>query len=118
MDEGTRYSIIYEFNSSEAISMYEKYLTEITPKFLWEHVMIKGHTDVIGEVAYNQELSLARANDVKTIIQNSLSKAGRNDVKFDVSGYGENENNAPLITNSEERFYNRTVIIDIIPVVK
>jgi outer membrane protein OmpA-like peptidoglycan-associated protein len=41
--------------------------------------MIKGHTDVIGEVAYNQELSLARANDVKTIIQNSLSKAGRND---------------------------------------
>jgi hypothetical protein len=27
-------------------------------------------------------LSLARANDVKTIIQNSLSKAGRNDVKF------------------------------------
>jgi outer membrane protein OmpA-like peptidoglycan-associated protein len=41
--------------------------------------MIKGHTDVIGE-GYNQELSLARANDVKTIIQNSLSKAGRNDV--------------------------------------
>jgi hypothetical protein len=35
---------------------------------------------------------------MKTIIQNSLSKAGRNDVKFDVSGYGENENNAPLIT--------------------
>jgi hypothetical protein len=34
MDEGTRYSIIYEFNSSEAISMYE-YLTEIvTPKIL------------------------------------------------------------------------------------
>jgi hypothetical protein len=55
---------------------------------------------------------------VKTIIQNSLSKAGRNDVKFDVSGYGENENNAPLITKPEERFYNRTVIIDIIPVVK
>jgi outer membrane protein OmpA-like peptidoglycan-associated protein len=82
MDEGTRYSIIYEFNSSEAISMYEKYLTEIvTPKnSMGATVMIKGHTDVIGEVD-NQELSLARANDVKTIIQNSLSKAGRNDVK-------------------------------------
>ncbi|MFV8358310.1 OmpA family protein, partial [Flavobacterium sp. XS1P32] len=76
-------------------------------------------TDVIGEVAYNQELSLARANDVKTIIQNSLSKAGRNDVKFEVSGYGENENNAPFDNKTpEERFYNRTVIIDIIPVVK
>ncbi|MFV8353947.1 OmpA family protein [Flavobacterium sp. XS2P14] len=121
MVEGTRYSIIYEFNSSEAISMYEKYLTEIvTPKIpMGATVMIKGHTDVIGEVAYNQELSLARANDVKTIIQNSLSKAGRNDVKFDVSGYGENENNAPFDNKTpEERFYNRTVIIDIIPVVK
>ncbi|MFV8363059.1 OmpA family protein [Flavobacterium sp. ZT3P35] len=121
MVEGTRYSIIYEFNSSEAISMYEKYLTEIvTPKIpMGATVMIKGHTDVIGEVAYNQELSLARANDVKTIIQNSLSKAGRNDVKFEVSGYGENENNAPFDNKTpEERFYNRTVIIDIIPVVK
>jgi outer membrane protein OmpA-like peptidoglycan-associated protein len=76
--EGTRYSIIYEFNSSEAISMYEKYLTEIVTNPMGTTVMIKGHTDVIGEVAYNQE-SLARANDVKTIIQNSLSKAGRND---------------------------------------
>ena len=121
MVEGTRYSIIYEFNSSEAISMYEKYLTEIvTPKIpMGATVMIKGHTDVIGEVAYNQELSLARANDVQTIIQNSLSKAGRNDVKFEVSGYGENENNAPFDNKTpEERFYNRTVIIDIIPVVK
>jgi hypothetical protein len=52
--------------------------------------------------AYNQ-LSLARANDVKTIIQNSLSKAGRNDVKFDVSGYGENENNL-LITKLRNAF--------------
>jgi hypothetical protein len=35
---------------------------------------------------------------------------------FDVSGYGENENNAPLQTQ-KTRFYNY-VIIDIIPVVK
>ncbi len=121
MVEGTRYSIIYEFNSSEAISMYEKYLTEVvTPKIpVGATVMIKGHTDVIGEEAYNQELSLARANDVKTIIQNSLSKAGRNDVKFEVSGYGENENNSPFDNKTpEERFYNRTVLIDIIPVIK
>jgi hypothetical protein len=50
MEEGTRYSIIYEFNSSKAISMYEKYLTEIvTPKIpVGATVMIKGHTDVIG----------------------------------------------------------------------
>ena len=118
MEEGMRYSIIYEFNTSKAITMYEKYLTEVvTPKIpSGATVIIKGHTDIIGEEVYNQELSSARANDVKNILQSSLAKAGRNDVKFDVSGYGENENNSPFENKTpEERFYNRTVIIDIIP---
>jgi outer membrane protein OmpA-like peptidoglycan-associated protein len=121
MGEGTRYSIIYEFNTSKAISIYDKYLTEIvTPKIpIGATVIIKGHTDVIGEEAYNLDLSIARANDVKNILQKSLEKMGRNDVKFDVSGYGENENKSPFENKTpEERFYNRTVIIDIIPVVK
>ena len=89
----------------------------VTPKIpVDSKVMIHGHTDIIGNEVYNQDLSLARANDVKNIIQNSLTKAGRNDVKFDVSGYGENENNSPFDNKTpEERFYNRTVIIDIIP---
>ncbi|WP_158727861.1 MULTISPECIES: OmpA family protein [unclassified Flavobacterium] len=121
MEIGTRYSIIYEFNTSKAISIYDKYLTEIvTPKIpIGAKVIIKGHTDVIGEEAYNLDLSIARANDVKNILQKSLEKMGRNDVKFDVSGYGENENKSPFDNKTpEERFYNRTVIIDIIPVVK
>ncbi|SFF39398.1 OmpA family protein [Flavobacterium xueshanense] len=121
MDEGMRYSIIYEFNSSKAITMYEKYLTEVvTPKIpAGATVVIKGHTDIIGEEVYNQGLSLERANDVKRIIESSLAKTGRNDVKFEVSGYGENENNSPFNNKTpEERFYNRTVIIDIIPAAK
>ncbi|WP_426063118.1 OmpA family protein [Flavobacterium sp. DSP2-3-1] len=121
MDEGMRYSIIYEFNSSTAITMYEKYLTEVVaPKIpSGATVVIKGHTDIIGEEIYNQGLSLSRANDVKRIIESSLTKTGRNDVKFEVSGYGENENNAPFENKTpEERFYNRTVIIDIIPAAK
>lgn len=121
MEEGTRYTIIYEFNKSKAITMYEKYLTEIvTPKIpVGATVMIHGHTDIIGEEAYNQGLSLSRANDTKNIIESALAKAGRRDVKFDVSGYGENENNAPFDNKTpEERFYNRTVIIDIIPAAK
>ncbi|WP_426094490.1 OmpA family protein [Flavobacterium sp. DSR2-3-3] len=121
MDEGMRYSIIYEFNSSTAITMYEKYLTEVVaPKIpSGATVVIKGHTDIIGEEIYNQGLSLSRANDVKRIIESSLAKTGRNDVKFEVSGYGENENNAPFDNKTpEERFYNRTVIIDIIPAAK
>ena len=75
-----------------------------------------GHTDIIGEEAHNLELSLARANDVKTILENGLSKAGRSDVKFEVHGFGEDQNLAPFENKfPEQRFYNRTVIIDIIP---
>jgi hypothetical protein len=114
MEEGTRYSIIYEFNTSKAChDVYEKYLTEVvTPKIpVGATVNIKGHTDIIGEEVKSKGLSLARANDAKYRCK-CFSKANlRTDVKFDVSGYGENEqltfrkNNTP-----EERFYNRTVI--------
>jgi outer membrane protein OmpA-like peptidoglycan-associated protein len=121
MEEGMRYSIIYEFNKSKAITIYEKYLTEVvTPKIpVGATVIIKGHTDIIGEEIHNQDLSLARANDVKNILENGLSKAGRNDVKFEVLGYGEDENRSPFENKTpEERFYNRTVVIDIIPATK
>jgi outer membrane protein OmpA-like peptidoglycan-associated protein len=65
---------------------------------------------------YNQHLSLARANDVN-IIENSLSKAVI-DVKFELNGFGENENESPFEKKPEERSYNRTVIIDIVPTKK
>lgn len=118
MEEGLRYSIIYEFNKSKAINIYEKYLTDVvTPKIpVGATVIIHGHTDIIGEEVHNQDLSLARANDVKSILQSGLSKTGRNDVKFEVLGYGEDENKSPFENKTpEERFYNRTVVIDIIP---
>jgi hypothetical protein len=121
VEEGIRYSIIYEFNKSKAITIYEKYLTDvITPKIpVGATVIIHGHTDVIGEEVHNQDLSLARANDVKTIIEKGLSKTGRNDVKFELNGFGEDANNAPFENKTpEERSYNRTVIIDIIPAKK
>lgn len=121
VEEGMRYSIIYEFNKSKAITIYEKYLTEvIAPKIpTGATVIIHGHTDVIGEEAHNQDLSLARANDVKSIIESGLSNTGRNDVKFELHGFGEDENKAPFENKTpEERSYNRTVIIDIIPATK
>lgn len=115
---GMRYSVIYEFNNSTAIAMYEKYLTEIvTPKIpQGGTVIIHGHTDVIGDAAHNEELSLARANDVKSILEKALSKSGRSDVTFKVLGFGEEDRMMPFENKwPEERFYNRTVLIDIIP---
>ncbi|MDR3653198.1 MAG: OmpA family protein [Paludibacter sp.] len=115
---GTRFSIIYEFNNSKATVLYQKYLTNVViPKIpIGATVIIQGHTDIIGETDYNQRLSLARANDVKTILENGLTKVGRHDVTFNVSGYGADQKLAPFDNKyPEERFYNRTVIIDIVP---
>ena len=117
-EEGMRYSVIYEFDEAKALPVYEKYLSDVvTPKIpLGGTVIIHGHTDIIGEEAYNKDLSIARANDVKGILEKSLAKAGRYDVKMEVNGFGEDEKLAPFDNNyPEERFYNRTVIIDIIP---
>lgn len=117
-EQGMRYSVIYEFDESKAINIYEKYLTEVvTPKIpMNATVLIHGYTDIIGEEAYNQTLSLARANDVRSILAKSLAKAGRKDVMLEVYGFGEDESLSPFDNRyPEERFYNRTVLIDIIP---
>lgn len=116
IDEGIRYSIIYEFNESKAIAIYDKYLTDVVaPKIPMNGtVIIHGHADVIGNDVYNLNLSQARANDVKSILESALAKSGRSDVKFEVTGYGEDPSHSPFDNKfPEERFYNRTVIIDI-----
>jgi outer membrane protein OmpA-like peptidoglycan-associated protein len=113
-----RFSVIYEFNESKAIGIYDKYLTEIVANKIPENgkVIIHGHTDIIGDPQYNEKLSLERANDVKRILQSALAKQGRTDVTFEVLGFGENQKLAPFENKyPEERFYNRTVLIDIIP---
>lgn len=114
--EGIRYSVLYEFDESKAIAIYEQYLTEVVaPKIPANGtVLIHGHTDIIGDATHNLELSQARANDVKTILESALTKSGRTDVKFESKGFGEDENQAPFNNKyPEERFYNRTVVIDI-----
>jgi outer membrane protein OmpA-like peptidoglycan-associated protein len=117
-EKGMRFCIVFEFNKSTAIGMYKRYLTDIvTPKIPKNaSVIIHGHTDIIGDSTYNRQLSLARANEVKNIISKALSKAHRNDVNFKVFGFGEDQSTAPFENKFPEgRFYNRTVIIDIVP---
>jgi outer membrane protein OmpA-like peptidoglycan-associated protein len=118
IEEGLRFSIIYEFDDANAISMYNKYLSEVVaPKIPANaKVIIHGHTDVIGEEAYNQTLSVKRATDVKNTLQNSVAKLGTTGVTFEMNGMGEDENAAPFGNKlPEERAYNRTVIIDVVP---
>jgi outer membrane protein OmpA-like peptidoglycan-associated protein len=117
-EQAMRYSVIYEFDEPEVTPVYIKYLTEVvTPKIpKGGKVILSGYTDIIGDAENNKRLSLKRANDVKAIIEKSLAKAGRTDVTFVVHSFGEDEKLSPFENNfPEERFYNRTVLIDIIP---
>jgi outer membrane protein OmpA-like peptidoglycan-associated protein len=116
VQESIQFSVIYEFNESKSIAIYEKYLSEIVAPKIHSNtiVTITGHTDTIGEENYNKNLSLARANDVKVILENRINALGIKDVKFVVSGDGEEEKSAHFDNKyPEERFYNRTVIIGI-----
>lgn len=117
-DEGLRFSVIFEFDNSRSIALYENYLADVvTPKIpKGATLIIHGYTDIIGNEKNNLKLSLARATDVSNIFKRALNKANRTDVKMEVYGFGEDEQIAPFENNlPEERFYNRTVIIDIIP---
>jgi outer membrane protein OmpA-like peptidoglycan-associated protein len=116
--EGLRYSILFDFDKSKTIASYEKFLTDVVTPLIPENgtVIIHGHTDIIGDEKYNKSLSFERANSAQKIIEGALSKAGKKGVNFQTLGFGEDASNAPFENNlPEERFYNRTVIIDIVP---
>ena len=116
--EGLRYSILFDFDRSKTIDAYEKFLTDVVTPLISENgtVIIHGHTDIIGDEIYNHNLSHERASGAQQIIERALSSAGKIGVKFETYGFGEDTNMAPFENNlPEERFYNRTVIIDIIP---
>ncbi|WP_026897503.1 OmpA family protein [Daejeonella oryzae] len=117
--KGFRYSILFDFNKANSIASYDKFLTDVVTPLISEGstVIVHGHTDVIGEEGYNQKLSSNRALQTQKILERALSASGRNNVKFETMGFGEDVSHSPFENNlPEERFYNRTVIIDIIPV--
>ena len=116
--QGLRYSILFDFDESKSLASYEKFLTEVIAPLITDNstVIIHGHTDIIGQDVYNQKLSTERAAGAQKIIEAALAKAGTKNVKFETNGYGEDVSTSPFENNlPEERFYNRTVIIDIIP---
>jgi outer membrane protein OmpA-like peptidoglycan-associated protein len=116
--EGLRYSILFDFDKSKTIASYEKFLTGVVTPLIPANgiVIIHGHTDIIGDEKYNHALSTERATGVQKIIESALAKAGKKGVKFETYGFGEDTDMTPFENNlPEERFYNRTVIIDIVP---
>ena len=121
IEKAYRYSILFDFDKTQTTASYSKFLTDVVSPLIAEGstVSIHGHTDVIGGDAYNLKLSNQRASETQTIIESALNKAGISNVKFETSGFGEDLSRLPFDNNlPEERFYNRTVIIDIMPLKK
>ena len=116
--EGMRYSILFDFDRSKSLNAYEDFLSNVVTPLIPENgtVIIHGHTDIIGDENHNGFLSYDRAAGTQKIIEAALLKTGRKGVKFETFGFGEDAGLAPFENNlPEERFYNRTVIIDIVP---
>jgi outer membrane protein OmpA-like peptidoglycan-associated protein len=115
--EGLRYSIMFDFDQSKTKDVYEQFLIDVVAPLIKDNAIvdIHGHTDIIGDEKYNLKLSVERAKEAQTILERALNKAGKKGVKFESAGFGEDLNMSPFENNlPEERFYNRTVIIDII----
>lgn len=112
-----RYSILFEYDESKTVQTYDKFLREeVAPKIeSGSTVFIYGYTDKVGEADYNSNLSLKRTTDAQKIIADQLGSMGRN-VTFYTYGFGEGEYLAPFPNQTPEgRYYNRTVIIEIVP---
>nr|MBC7613511.1 OmpA family protein [Pseudopedobacter sp.] len=116
IEKGYRYSILFNFDKAKTIASYEKFLTDEVSRLITDgsNVIIHGHTDIIGSEDYNHTLSHERALETQKILERALSNAGKKNVTFETYGFGEELDKAPFgNTLPEERFYNRTVIIDI-----
>jgi outer membrane protein OmpA-like peptidoglycan-associated protein len=117
-EEELKFSILFDFDKSSTVANYEKFLTDVVVPRLTPNstVIIHGHTDIIGDKKYNGDLSLERANDVQNIMQKQVKTIALDVVQFKAFGYGSNETQAPFDNKlPEERCYNRTVIINIVP---
>ncbi|HLX12705.1 MAG TPA: outer membrane beta-barrel protein [Bacteroidota bacterium] len=115
---GSRFSILFEFDQSKTVATYDEFLRNTVAPLIPEGgaVVIHGHTDIIGEESHNLKLSQDRAQEAMRILEDALAKAGKRNVKFDTYGFGADPRRAPFENRlPEERFYNRTVIIDIVP---
>ncbi|MES2828500.1 MAG: OmpA family protein [Bacteroidota bacterium] len=116
-ETGLRYSILFNFNKATTVATYQQFLTDVVAPLVTSGstVVIHGHTDIIGADVYNEKLSIERAKQAQQILEAALAQAGKTGVKIETAGFGEELSHAPFDNKfPEERFYNRTVIIDIV----
>lgn len=99
--------VIFEYNSVELSPDVRKSLSEVAEILRtdtsWKYIRIDGHTDNVGSVKYNMELSLRRAIAVANHL---INKEGIDPGRIFVKGFGKSK---PIADNStpEGRARNR-----------
>jgi len=109
-------SILFEFDKSKTVATFNSFLTNtVAPHILSNStVIISGYTDNVGTADYNLTLSEERAEQTQLLLETATSQNNVTGVTYKTNGHGET-GVAFSNTLPEERFYNRTVIIDIVP---
>ncbi len=106
--------VLFDFNSSTlkpgALSELDR-VAQVLNRYPETRITVEGHTDSVGSIQYNQQLSERRAQSVK----DALVGRGVNPARIDTVGYGETR---PIASNETEagRQLNRRVTILITPV--
>jgi outer membrane protein OmpA-like peptidoglycan-associated protein len=117
-EEALRFSVLFDFDQSKTVATYDKFLTNVVAPLVTDNatILIHGHTDVTGEEMYNMNLSKERAEEAHNILERAVLNAGKKGVTYEIYGFGADASTAPFENEfPEERVYNRTVIIDIVP---
>jgi len=111
-----RVSILFQFDKSVTVATFDNFLSNTVAPLIPanSNVVINGYTDLVGTTDYNLTLSTERAQAAQTILQSALAKTNTTGVTYTTTGHGEA---GTVFSNTlpEERFYNRTVIINILP---
>lgn len=106
--------VLFDFDSSTlkpgAYSELDR-VAQVLNRYPETHITVEGHTDAIGSLQYNQQLSERRALNVKE----ALVSRGVHPARISTIGYGETR---PIASNDSEagRQLNRRVTILITPV--
>ena len=102
--------ILFQFDRAELTNNARRTISEVSEVIKTvkdRHISIEGHTDSIGSVQYNKQLSRKRAQNVS----NELSYKGVPLRQISVIGYGEG---APIATNNTDRGRARNRRVEII----
>jgi outer membrane protein OmpA-like peptidoglycan-associated protein len=116
--EALRFSILFEYGQAKSAGSYEKFISEMIVPLISDSsvIVVHGYTDIIGDEAYNRTLSEGRVQDTRSTLEKGKPDSINRGITFETFGFGEDPKYTPFDNNlPEERFYNRTVIVDIVP---